>query len=34
MTAVNKLKIMSEVIILLPNNDRCQQIEDYVRGCT
>jgi uncharacterized protein (DUF1499 family) len=30
----NKLKIMSEVVLLLPNTDRFQQVEDYVRGCT
>jgi hypothetical protein len=28
------LKIMSEVVLLLPNTDRLQQVEDYVRGCT
>jgi hypothetical protein len=26
------LKIMSEVMILLPNTDRIQQVEDNVRG--
>jgi uncharacterized protein (DUF1499 family) len=31
--AVNKLKIMSEVVLLLPNTGRSQQVEDYVRGC-
>ena len=34
LTAFNKLKIMSEVALLLPNTDRPQQVEDYVRGCT
>ena len=34
LTAFNKLKIMSEVIPLLPNTDRIQQVEDYVRGWT
>jgi hypothetical protein len=35
MTAFNKLKIMSEVVLLLPNTDRLQQqVEDYVRGCS
>jgi hypothetical protein len=34
LTAFNKLKIMSEVVLLLPNTDRLQQVEDYVRGCT
>jgi uncharacterized protein (DUF1499 family) len=33
LTAFNKLKIMSEVVLLLPNTDRLQQVEDYVRGC-
>ena len=32
--AFNNLKIMSEVVLLLPNTDRFQQVEDYVRGCT
>jgi uncharacterized protein (DUF1499 family) len=32
LTAFNKLKIMSEVVLLLPNTGRLQQIEDYVRG--
>jgi hypothetical protein len=32
--AFNKLKIMSEVVLLLPNTDRLQQVEDYIRGCT
>ena len=32
LTAFNKLKIISEVVLLLPNTDRLQQ--DYVRGCT
>jgi hypothetical protein len=34
LTDLNKLKIMSEVVLLLPNTDRLQQVEDYVRGCT
>jgi uncharacterized protein (DUF1499 family) len=33
-TAFNKLKIMSEVVLLLPNTDSLQQVEDYVRGGT
>ena len=32
LTAFIKLKIISEVVLLLPNTDRLQQ--DYVRGCT
>ena len=34
LTSLNKLKIMSEVALLLTNTDRLQQVEDYVRGCT
>ena len=34
LTTFNKLKMISEVILLLPNTDRLQQIEDYVRGYT
>ena len=34
LTAFNKLKIMSEVVLPLPNTDRLQQVEDYVRGCS
>jgi hypothetical protein len=34
LTTFNKLKIMSEVILLLPNTDRLKQVEDYVRGCS
>ena len=34
LTTFNKLKIMSEVVLLLLNTDRFQQVEDYVRGCT
>ena len=34
LTSFNKLKIMSEVVLLLPNTDLLQQVEDYVRGCT
>jgi hypothetical protein len=25
---------MSEAVLILPNTDRFQQVEDYVRGCT
>jgi hypothetical protein len=25
---------MSEVVLLLLNTDRLQQVDDYVRGCT
>jgi hypothetical protein len=31
LTAFNKLKIMSEVVLLLRNTDSFQQVEDYVR---
>jgi len=34
LTDLNRLKIMSEVVLLLANTDRPQQVEDYVRGCT
>jgi hypothetical protein len=34
LTAFNMLRIMSEVVLLLPNTDQPQQVEDYVRGCT
>jgi uncharacterized protein (DUF1499 family) len=34
MTAFNKSKIMSEVVLLLPNNDCLQPVEDYIRGCS
>jgi hypothetical protein len=34
LTTSNKMKIMSEVVLLLPNTDHLQQVEDYVRGCT
>jgi hypothetical protein len=34
LTAFNKMKIMSEVVLLLPNTDCLQQVEDYVRGCS
>jgi hypothetical protein len=33
MIAFNKLKIMSEVVLLVANTGRLQQVEDYVRGC-
>ena len=29
-----KLKIMSEVVPLLPNTDSLQQVEYHVSGCT
>jgi hypothetical protein len=31
---INKLKIMSEAVLLLPITDRLQQVEDNVRGCS
>ena len=34
LTAFNKLKIMSEVVLLLRNTDSFQQVEDYVTGCS
>jgi hypothetical protein len=34
LTAFNKLKIMSEVVLLLLNTDRLQQVEYYGRGCS
>jgi uncharacterized protein (DUF1499 family) len=34
LTDLNRVKIMSEVALLLPNTDHLQQVEDYVRGCT
>ena len=34
LTSFRKLKIMSEVVLLIPNTDLLQQVEDYVRGCT
>jgi uncharacterized protein (DUF1499 family) len=34
LTSFNKLKIMSEVVLLLPNTDCLQHVEDYVRGCS
>jgi len=34
LTAFNRLKIMSEEVLLPQNTDRLQQVEDYVRGCT
>jgi hypothetical protein len=30
----NKLKIISEAALLLPNTDRLQQVEEYIRVCT
>jgi hypothetical protein len=29
----NKLKIISEGALLLPNTDRLQQVEEYIRVC-
>jgi hypothetical protein len=34
LTTFNKMTIMSEVVLLLPNTDRLQQVEDYVIGCS
>jgi uncharacterized protein (DUF1499 family) len=34
LTAFNKWKIISEVVLLLPITNHFQQVEDYVRGCT
>ena len=34
LTAFNKLKIMSEVVLLPVNTDCFQQVENYVRCCT
>ena len=34
LTAFNKLTIISDVVLLLPNTDSLQQADDYVRGCT
>jgi hypothetical protein len=34
LSVFNKLKIMSEVVLLLPHTVCLQQAEDYVRGCT
>jgi len=34
LTPFNKLNILSEVVLLLSNTDRLQQVEDYVRGCS
>ena len=34
LTTFNKVTIMSEVVLLLPNTDRLQQVEDYVIGCS
>jgi hypothetical protein len=33
LTALNTLKIMSEVVLLQPNSDRLEYLDDYVRGC-
>ena len=34
LTTFNKLKIISDVVLLLPNTDCLQEVEDYVRGCS
>jgi hypothetical protein len=34
LTAFFKLKIISEVVLILQNTDRLQQVEDNVRGCS
>jgi len=34
LTAFSKSKHILEVVLLLPNSDRLQQVEKYVRGCT
>jgi hypothetical protein len=34
LTSFNKSKIMSEVVILLPNTNLLQQVKDYVWGCS
>jgi len=34
MTAFTKIRIMSKVVLRLPNTYRLQQVEDYVKGCT
>ena len=34
LTTFNKLKIMSEVVLLLRNTDNLQQVVDYVRCCS
>jgi uncharacterized protein (DUF1499 family) len=34
LTAFYKLKIISEVVLLLPNTDHLQPVEEYIRGCT
>ena len=34
LTTFNKVMIMSEFVLLLPNIDHLQQGDDYVRGCT
>jgi hypothetical protein len=34
LTAFNKLNIMSEVVLLLPNTDSLQLVGHYVRGCS
>jgi hypothetical protein len=34
LTAFNKLTIISDVVLLLPNTDSLQQADDYIRCCT
>ena len=34
LTGFNKVKIMSEMVLLLPNTDSLQQVEDYVGSCS
>jgi hypothetical protein len=34
LTSFTKLKIISEVVLLLPNTDLLYQVEDYFRGCS
>jgi hypothetical protein len=34
LTAFNNLKILSELVLLLPNTDSFQQFEDFVRACS
>jgi hypothetical protein len=34
LTGINKMEIMSDVVLLLPRTDRLQQDGDYVRGCS
>ena len=34
LTALNNLQILSELVLLLPNTNRLQQYEDFVRACS